>query len=876
MAYGGRWTEVMSKHLKTVEDATRKGDTLDPRDVMSHLYRTNISDRRMKEAVMGQVKIAIKKGRRGWLRRMAEEARSAGLFTDEWIEGNIFKLQGRHHRRDNRRESIAEQAVFEPVRDYRLQQDPTLPKYVEEVSAQDGPTRLDQRSYRDALMDCPREEKRSSPEKYSSDVSNHSGGEYQEELAGESSREDLYVDNQSTTGEGQDSQLRGGSSEGKDSRFSGNTDTQRVVVLMPAERDMPDQGKSQRGSPRYQRQSSSRLRGSDSSRGRSMARFSQKRRPSPRSYQRNKGTYSTREARSPTPRIQSTRGAGPKVHSVRVRTDHQQSSGVGQVPVRTREIWNSSYSRKKESSKPEEQPTPTRHRKRKAKLQGQEGQPPEKKSHRGHRKGEICKIGGCGKETWYPKRHLVEAHLPNVLEERHPLTVDLHRTRYSCLAMFAVCTVGPTAGLQDLCDWINRYRFIEPGWKITDRQRELMVGLCEEQGWEVPQDFSLSPINSPAALLHWRCLKAIANQIARGTMNELRERFTFTSEQVLVEPEAEVQDTAGVDVKDPIEAMETSSGLRVSTGRSAEDPGLEHQNPAGDSLEDISVPESKRMEESKPVMSAFDSHFHLDRIRRYLKLHHDASVHDVLAAVPTTPGEYQLEVSGGVAVYCDPETYPSVDEISRLVEEGFKAVIGVHPKHCISKVDKQRLVDLLVVPGVAGLGEVGLDHTCRPDTWYPQEQLLKDLLSYLCPGMVLVLHIRGMKRDAAGVEAFMRCLDILQLQGVSSRQKIQLHCFSGTARVVESWLEVYPNTYFSVSGLVFHFNDAQRKAIKSIPLDRLLLETDAPYFPVSAESSCSAPHLIDITARKVAEIRGGITVREVLGATEENARTFFC
>ncbi len=74
---------------------------------------------------------------------------------------------------------------------------------------------------------------------------------------------------------------------------------------------------------------------------------------------------------------------------------------------------------------------------------------------------------------------------------------------------------------------------------------------------------------------------------------------------------------------------------------------------------------------------------------------------------------------------------------------------------------------------------------------------------------------------------------------------------------------------------MLHFNGDQREALRQVPEAHLLLETDAPYFPLVREHSWSAPHLLDRVAREVANIKGGLTTEEVLELAETNARRFF-
>ncbi|OWF46077.1 hypothetical protein KP79_PYT03751 [Mizuhopecten yessoensis] len=85
-----------------------------------------------------------------------------------------------------------------------------------------------------------------------------------------------------------------------------------------------------------------------------------------------------------------------------------------------------------------------------------------------------------------------------------------------------------------------------------------------------------------------------------------------------------------------------------------------------------------------PMLHAFDSHFHLDRARRKLRLQKDASMREVEDAIPVTSKEYALSMSG-VAVFCDPDTYPSPGEIPELTRDGYLVAIGVHPKHFLTR-----------------------------------------------------------------------------------------------------------------------------------------------------------------------------------------------
>ena len=104
---------------------------------------------------------------------------------------------------------------------------------------------------------------------------------------------------------------------------------------------------------------------------------------------------------------------------------------------------------------------------------------------------------------------------------------------------------------------------------------------------------------------------------------------------------------------------------------------------------------------------------------------------------------------------------PSHGDITALTGQGFRVIVGPHPKIILADVERQTVKALIQHQEVSGLGEVGLDHTSKPDLWHIQERQLKDLLDVLGPAKVLTLHQRGMKDDPTGVDVFVRCPDVI-------------------------------------------------------------------------------------------------------------------
>jgi TatD DNase family protein len=101
-----------------------------------------------------------------------------------------------------------------------------------------------------------------------------------------------------------------------------------------------------------------------------------------------------------------------------------------------------------------------------------------------------------------------------------------------------------------------------------------------------------------------------------------------------------------------------------------------------------------------------------------------------------------------------------------------------------------------------------------------------------------------------------------------------IHCFTGTQKLADAALEL--GLYISVSGIATFKNSAPlRDVIKSVPLDRLLVETDAPFLsPVPHRGKENEPAFVAFTAEAAAR-ELGVTPAELAARTTANARAFF-
>ena len=212
-------------------------------------------------------------------------------------------------------------------------------------------------------------------------------------------------------------------------------------------------------------------------------------------------------------------------------------------------------------------------------------------------------------------------------------------------------------------------------------------------------------------------------------------------------------------------------------------------------------------------------------------------------------------------------------------------MVGIHPKHAGKVGDtqvqrlKQRLKQLVANPGVAAMGEIGMDFTAGSLAPVPQqERLFGECLTVATRDKPIVLHIRPASADPGVIrQAYHRA--VMVMRGViGSRQVIQLHSFCGGADVVRGWLADFPNTYFNFLGLTAGFSDYQKQGLKAVQVGKMLLETDSTYLVVrDADIRVAVPHnsplYLGAVAKLVATIRGE-GPEDVLEVTYHNARTF--
>jgi TatD DNase family protein len=173
--------------------------------------------------------------------------------------------------------------------------------------------------------------------------------------------------------------------------------------------------------------------------------------------------------------------------------------------------------------------------------------------------------------------------------------------------------------------------------------------------------------------------------------------------------------------------------------------------------------------------------------------------------------------------------------------------VGAHPHEAADHGDliAERLVTLAAHLRVVGIGETGLDFHYDLSPREVQERVFRThIASSQATGLPLIIHAREADEEIAGILAEER-----PPPGV-------LHCFTGGRALADRALEL--GFYISISGIVTFRNAEDLRAIvRDLPLDRLLVETDAPYLaPVPYRGKRNEPAFVAATAAFVAELKG--------------------
>jgi TatD DNase family protein len=188
--------------------------------------------------------------------------------------------------------------------------------------------------------------------------------------------------------------------------------------------------------------------------------------------------------------------------------------------------------------------------------------------------------------------------------------------------------------------------------------------------------------------------------------------------------------------------------------------------------------------------------------------------------------------------------------------------IGVHPHEAKdADVSAATLVEGARHPRVIGIGETGLDYYYLHS---PKDVQIGCFREHIAAsresGLPLIVHTRDAEDDT---------ISVLEAEMAKGSFTGLIHCFTGSAKLAKAALEL--GFLISASGIVTFKNSVSlREVFSQVPLDRLLVETDAPYLsPVPYRGKRNEPAYVAHTANVLASIKG-IDVTELAEATTQN------
>lgn len=251
-----------------------------------------------------------------------------------------------------------------------------------------------------------------------------------------------------------------------------------------------------------------------------------------------------------------------------------------------------------------------------------------------------------------------------------------------------------------------------------------------------------------------------------------------------------------------------------------------------------------------------DSHCHLDCLDlERLGL----SLDEVIAQAKSSGVEKILSI--GIDLVNAAKVLSIADEF-----EDVYASVGLHPSEKVTtepvKADYLPLIDH---PKVVALGEMGLDYHYNQDGLAEQRDRFR--LQIQLAHQVkkpIIIHTRAAQDDTLSI---MREESARDVGGV-------MHCFTESVEMAKQCLDL--GFYVSISGIVtFKKADNVRDVARLVPLDRLLIETDAPYLtPVPFRGKPNQPAHVKYVAEKMAELKG-VSVEQIAKVTTDNFNRLF-
>lgn len=219
-----------------------------------------------------------------------------------------------------------------------------------------------------------------------------------------------------------------------------------------------------------------------------------------------------------------------------------------------------------------------------------------------------------------------------------------------------------------------------------------------------------------------------------------------------------------------------------------------------------------------------------------------------------------------ITIGTEPGDHPLVLALAKKHFPVVSCTLGIHPHHGAewTPAVESYLRAHLNEPEVVAVGEIGMDYYYKQSPPEAQKEAFRRQLALAEEfNLPVEIHTRDAEQDTVDI-----------LNEFKGRVRGVIHCFTGTAWLARQCLDLGYN--ISISGVVTFKNaDELRATCKMIPLDRIHVETDAPFLaPVPMRGKKNTPAFVVHTAAAVAELHD-ISLETLSARTNENARQLF-